>query len=72
MSTTPEQAAYLPQSAAAEFLHHSPRTLEQWRLIGYGPPFFKVGRRVLYSRADLEKFMLSNRRTSTSDTGRTA
>lgn len=71
MSTT-EQAAYLPQSAAAEFLHHSPRTLEQWRLTGYGPAFYKVGRRVLYAVADLEKFIAASRRTSTSDTGRTA
>lgn len=68
-ATAEPQAAYLPQDRAAEFLHHSPRTLEQWRLTGYGPAFHKVGRRVLYARADLEAFVSSGRRTSTSDTG---
>jgi len=74
MPTTPAATipAYLPQSAAAAYLHHSPRTLEQWRVTGYGPAFHKVGSRVLYAIADLEIFIAAGRRTSTSDTGRAA
>ncbi|WP_208637476.1 helix-turn-helix transcriptional regulator [Amycolatopsis echigonensis] len=31
-------------------------TIRYWRMIGYGPRGVKVGRRVLYSLAEVEKF----------------
>ena len=32
----------------------SPRTLEQWRWLGKGPRFLKIGARVLYREEDVE------------------
>ncbi len=52
---------------AAELIGMSKRTLEKWRSEGNGPPFLKLGRRVLYSVADLEEWLRSRRRRSTSE-----
>lgn len=32
-------------------------TLRYWRHIGYGPPGFKLGRRVVYRRGDVEAWL---------------
>jgi hypothetical protein len=34
----------------------SPRTLEQWRWLGQGPRFMKLGGRVAYRLEDIEAF----------------
>jgi predicted DNA-binding transcriptional regulator AlpA len=57
---TPEAAAYCGLSAS---------TLEKLRLTGDGPFFIKRGRSVLYDRADLDGWLDSLRRRSTSDRG---
>jgi hypothetical protein len=44
-------------------------TLEGLRVRGGGPPFIKLGRRVVYSRNDLLTFARGNVRKSTSDPG---
>jgi hypothetical protein len=54
---------------AAEYLGLSPATLETLRSRGGGPPFVKLGRRVVYRREDLETWVRESRRLSTSDTG---
>jgi excisionase family DNA binding protein len=41
----------------AERLRTSPSTVRYWRHIGYGPPSFKVGRRVLYNREGVERWI---------------
>ena len=58
--TTRGGAAALPllstKAVARQFgLRH--RTLEDWRLTGNGPPFLKLGRRVLYRTEDLLRFL---------------
>ena len=40
--------AKLTQDQLAARWHISPRTLEQWRWLGKGPKFIKIGARVLY------------------------
>lgn len=52
---------------AARYLRLQKQTLEAWRLKGIGPVYCKLGRRVLYRREALEKFMTERERTSTSD-----
>ena len=47
----------------------SKKTMERWRWEGKGPKFHKFGRSVLYSKADLDAFIDSCRRHSTSDPG---
>jgi predicted site-specific integrase-resolvase len=52
---------------SARFLRIQKQTLEAWRLRGTGPAFLKLGRRVLYRREALERFMAERERRSTSD-----
>ena len=57
----------LNQQEASAVLKLSERTLERFRLTGDGPKFAKLGRRVLYSQADLEKWVSSRLRSNTSE-----
>jgi predicted DNA-binding transcriptional regulator AlpA len=58
----------LTQREAAMTLRLSVRTLERWRVSGEGPPFAKLGRRrVGYCSDDLEAWIASRVRTSTSE-----
>ena len=41
----------------AELARTSPETVRYWRHIGRGPTSFKVGRRRLYARADVESWL---------------
>ncbi len=59
--------SFLDTRRAAKVLGMSSRTLEKWRGLGTGPPFLKLGRRVLYSTTDLEAWIRSRRRNSTSE-----
>ncbi|HEY6321968.1 MAG TPA: helix-turn-helix domain-containing protein [Thermoanaerobaculia bacterium] len=54
---------------AAAHCHLSPRTLEKRRVVGGGPAFYKVGRRVLYSLRELDEWIAQGRRISTADPG---
>ncbi len=63
------QTRRVDQREAALILGIRPRTLEAYRLRGGGPSYFKVGRRCVYDVDDLEAWMASRRRTSTSDPG---
>jgi predicted DNA-binding transcriptional regulator AlpA len=58
MLTAPEAAAYCGSSAS---------TFAKLRLYGGGPHYVKLGRRVVYDPADLDRWLASNRRASTSD-----
>lgn len=42
---------------AAELLHMPVATLRFWRHKGTGPASFKIGRRVMYRRADVEAWI---------------
>ena len=46
---------------AADYLGTSVATLYYWRTCGKGPASFKVGRRVMYDRADLDAFLAACR-----------
>lgn len=51
---------------AAIYLGVAAQTLNRWRMkAGEGPPFVKLGRRVVYERADLDAFLAQQRRAST-------
>ena len=57
----------LTQREASALLRLSERTLERFRLTGLGPVFVKAGRRVLYRESDLEVWVASRVRGSTSE-----
>ena len=62
-------ADLLDEKEAARFLDNSPGTLSVWRSTGrYNLPFFKIGRKVRYRRADLDAWLAARYR----ETGATA
>jgi excisionase family DNA binding protein len=52
---------YLTTSEVASILRAPEATVRYWRHLGTGPQSFKVGRRVLYDRADVEAFIAKAR-----------
>ncbi len=54
-----------PQTAA--YIKSSTSTLAKKRLKGNGPTYTKFGRIVLYAKRDLDDYLASRRRLSTSD-----
>jgi len=65
MDTT--KSAYLDTRATADRTSLSVSYLNQARLRGDGPPFIRVGRRVLYSIGELDAWLAARTRTSTSE-----
>ena len=57
---------YLTTEELATWLRTSPETVRFWRHVGKGPRSFKIGRRVLYARADVLAYIAE--RQSTTDT----
>ena len=57
---------YRPPEAAI-YLKSTTSTLAKKRLRGDGPVYTKFGRLVLYVKRDLDEFLASHRRLSTSD-----
>lgn len=51
---------------AADFLCQSVRTIQKWRVTGFGPRFYKAGRSVRYRRRDLADWIESRARRHTS------
>lgn len=62
----------LNEDEAARYCRQARITLAKARLRGDGPPFLKLGRSVRYLKSDLDKYLASKRRRSTSDTGAAA
>jgi predicted DNA-binding transcriptional regulator AlpA len=62
-----ESPKFLDQTAAAEFLGLSPRTLEKKRMDGEGPRYRKFGRRVLYELSELMEWADERIYNSTSE-----
>lgn len=54
---------------AAAYLSLAPQTLAKLRWAGSSPPYFKIGRQVVYDPADLDAWLAVRRRRSTSDPG---
>lgn len=59
--------ALIDETTAASFVCQSVRTLQKWRVIGYGPKYFKSGRSVRYNRRTLRDWVETNRRRHTSE-----
>jgi predicted DNA-binding transcriptional regulator AlpA len=60
---------FLDTAGASAFLKLSLSTLTKRRLTGDGPKYLKLGRRVVYSRRELEAWARAHERGSTSDPG---
>ena len=55
---------YLTTAEVAELLRTPAETVRFWRHVGKGPRSFKVGRRVLYARDDVDAFIAEAREAS--------
>jgi hypothetical protein len=53
--------------AAAEYCGVSAAYLNKLRVTGEGPVFIRLGRRIVYDSGDLDDWLASGRRRSTSD-----
>ena len=62
----PRTLTITPDEAAAR-LGIAPSTLAQWRYLGSGPAFLKLGGLVRYREADLAAWLDQQTRTSTSE-----
>lgn len=52
---------YLTREEVAELTRTSAETVRYWGTVGKGPASFKVGRRVLYARADVDAWLAEAR-----------
>ena len=57
---------HLTEKQVAQHLGVSVRTLQAQRQRGSGIPYLKIGRSVRYASADVERYLIQQRRSSTS------
>jgi hypothetical protein len=50
---------FLTKEDLAAELRRNPRTLDRWDVLGMGPPRTHVGRKVLYRRASVQKWLVA-------------
>jgi predicted DNA-binding transcriptional regulator AlpA len=68
----PSEYKRLRTPEAARYVGLSVSTLSKMRLHGDGPIFLKLNRAVAYDSRDLDEWLASRRRASTSDVGHRA
>lgn len=51
------ESKYMTTAEVAELVRAPVSTVRYWRHIGHGPNSGKVGRRVLYERAEVERWL---------------
>ena len=56
---------FIDEKKAADFLCQSVRTIQKWRVTGYGPKFSKSGRSVRYRRCALLEWATARRHGNT-------
>ncbi len=62
------RSSILRAPQAAEYIGLSVSTLAKMRLRGDGPPFLKIGPRIVaYDSNDIDDWLVTRRRSSTSD-----
>ena len=63
VTATPERPVrHLNQIELSRRWSISPRTLERWRWLREGPPYLRIGGRVVYRLEDVEAFETAHRR----------
>jgi hypothetical protein len=60
----PILAEFLTREELAAELRRNPRTLDRWNVLGMGPPRTFVGRKILYRRASVQKWLVAQERSS--------
>jgi len=57
---------FLSESQVADLICQSVRTIQKWRVTGYGPAFYKFGRSVRYRRSEVADWIEMRRKAHTS------
>lgn len=63
----PPPKTYLNAEETGRHIGTAVQTLARWRCEGGGPPFFRVGRKIMYGLKDLTAWMNARRVSSTSE-----
>jgi len=50
------------ETEAAAYTRTKPGTLSNWRSLGKGPPYVKAGGRIIYRKADLDRWLEAHAR----------
>ena len=69
MTITENQNRRLRTKEAAAYCGSTKSSFEKYRLTGEGPAYLKLGRAVVYDVKDLDEWLASKRRFSTSEKG---
>jgi hypothetical protein len=72
MSNESILSEFLTKEELAEQLLRNPRTLDRWAILGMGPPRTHVGRKVLYRRASVQKWLVAQEQAVAIDRQREA
>ena len=60
-----QDSEYLLTREAADLLRMKPQSMRRWRWAGGGPPYIKLGSKVLYQRSALLVWLTARTRNST-------
>jgi hypothetical protein len=63
-SSEPILSEFLTTEELAAELRRNPRTLDRWAVLGMGPPRTHVGRKVLYRRASVQKWLAAQEQSA--------
>jgi hypothetical protein len=58
----PILSEFLTKEELAAELQRNPRTLDRWAALGVGPPRTHIGRKILYRRASVQKWLAAQER----------
>jgi hypothetical protein len=61
----PILSEFLTKEELAAELQRNPRTLDRWAALRIGPPRTRVGRKVLYRRASVQKWLIAQEQPTT-------
>jgi hypothetical protein len=64
-SSEPILSEFLTTEELAAELRRNPRTLDRWEALGMGPPRTHVGRKVLYRRTSVQKWLAAQEQSAT-------
>ena len=56
-NSEPLLSEFFEKEELAQELNKTPRTLDRWDVLGIGPPRTRVGRKVLYRRTSVQKWL---------------
>ncbi len=56
-NSEPILSEFITREELAAELRRSPRTLDRWEVLGLGPPRTHIGRKILYRRASLHRWL---------------